>query len=826
MDSIQVYLTSTMTNESFAASICPRITNSIVTLSIRDLSKPSDYLVLPTCVRENSTSITGVYFVSSSLLLTNFSALPSSTKTLSLGPAKVAPLSSTASDLFDGFDGNSVAWEEVWSLLPNLTTFYYAGSLLGSNMPQRLPKQMAGFQASNTGLAGTISSSLLSLVTPTMGVLIQVPGNRLSGTIPADLLAPWANFTSINGLEFDFSGNQLSGSIPSNFFGPIATVGMNYIRMKFGDNRLTGAIPSVLFPSQLVTGTSTVTANFSFNALTGSIPYGYINLTSVQILLFDFSHNQLGGTLPAQLFPSSWEKWHGEGDSFIVSLNNNRITGTIPYAFITGGLSRNASVSHLEINLENNLLTGSIPSNFLSALVALKRDDASSGQLAGGLENKRDSMEKSFGQNLGDLESRDSSVTIPTIAIVWNATSELYLDFSSNSLSGTVPKSLISLAATTTGLLTVSVAIDNNNGISGSVPNNFFASVPDTTPNTSLVFTASNTSISILPDAGFCRQMTPVTLDLSYTKIGGAFPPTWISGCQFTALFLDNCPALTSSLPSTLFSLNAIRAFHGTNTPFSGVLPAVSPKLVDLQLANTSLDFCSSSTTSLGAYWTSGNVSCSLSYSLACGCASNFTQWCSVECTPCPPNTRPTGGNFECLNGMWTATTTVAPTLTIPSGAGTVVISGDLPSESIVIQGLGTTVQVSGCASNLTSITVQLSPQQVETLGTSSQSAQTLLTTGSSDCNTTLEQIEVNTNAKSGCKKVKVQKVLSNGGSTLSALFTLDKSGCNTWWIILVSVVCGVILLAVIALVLLAVFYKPFREKMRPYSKHRKHAAV
>ena len=143
-----------------------------------------------------------------------------------------------------------------------------------------------------------------------------------------------------------------------------------------------------------------------------------------------------------------------------------------------------------------------------------------------------------------------------------------------------------------------------------------------------------------------------------------------------------------------------------------------------------------------------------------------------------------------------------------------------MTSSSIVLNDLTSTIEVIGCATNLTQIHIELTKEQVEKLG-KSQLYQ-LLSTLSRNCSTSLDDVNMSVHVRDGgCRKVSVRKVSSDDRSTLSGLFMVDNSSCKTWWIILISVVCGVIVLAILILVLLAIFYKPFRAKVRPYSKAR-----
>lgn len=63
-------------------------------------------------------------------------------------------------------------------------------------------------------------------------------------------------------------------------------------------------------------------------------------------------------------------------------------------------------------------------------------------------------------------------------------------------------------------------------------------------------------------------------------------------------------------------------------------------------------------------------------------------------------------------------------------------------------------------------------------------------------------EFKVSTKKKSGCKEVKAEKA-KRDSKTIAAVFTLDTSKCNLWWIILVSVLGGILLIGILILILL-----------------------
>lgn len=267
-----------------------------------------------------------------------------------------------------------------------------------------------------------------------------------------------------------------------------------------------------------------------------------------------------------------------------------------------------------------------------------------------------------------------------------------------------------------------------------------------------------------------------------------------------------------------------------------------------LQLQDTLIDFCAN--LSARAVWTSDGIltDCDLRMTNAGHCANYYPSACSITLPPLdiipiitippPPTTPPLAPpvappvfgctastqpstDWKCIGSTWTFVgTVVVPTLTVPAGAVQTVIQGNLSSSAIVIVGFGSTLVISdGCATNLTSVTVELTKNDLDKIG--SKKLQTLISLNSTSNNpqcSNLTEVQLVVRVTHGsCKTASVSKVA--GQNQLSALFTIDSSGCRTWWIILISVLGGIIVLSLIITVLLVLFVRPVREFVRPHSK-------
>ena len=181
---------------------------------------------------------------------------------------------------------------------------------------------------------------------------LTLSGNRLSGTIPAEL----GNLAFLSSLYL--YTNQLSGEIPSEM-GDLS----NLRYLELNHNQLSGQIPSELgslsklerlslhsnrltgqIPSDLGSLASLKQLNLGGNQMTGTIPAELGNLTNLTSL--GLSNNQLTGSIPTELgnLTNLTGLW----------LYNNQLTGSIPTE-----LENLTNLTHLY--LAGNQLTGCIP---------------------------------------------------------------------------------------------------------------------------------------------------------------------------------------------------------------------------------------------------------------------------------------------------------------------------------------------------------------------------------------------------------------------------------------------------------------------------------
>jgi predicted outer membrane repeat protein len=191
----------------------------------------------------------------------------------------------------------------------------------------------------------------------------------------------------------------------------------------------------------------------------------------------------------------------------------------------------------------------------------------------------------------------------------------------------------------------------------------------------------------------------------------------------------------------------------------------------------------------------------------------------SDTCSGLPPSI----GSWECSNGQWTSVGSVSgDSVLIPSGSQTLVITGNLTvSGDVTFTGLGSTIVIEGgCASIDGSLQIELSEEDLEQISKESGSSRAVqLISQSANCSS-LQSLVINAfKGEKSCRKIEsASSREDNDGSTSSllAVFKVSSSGCNTKWIILGSVLGGVLLLVVI-IILLVTFNPRMKAFVRPF---------
>ena len=712
------------------------------------------------------------------------------------GPAGSAPSGSATGFAVDG----TIAWPQVFAAIPNLKKLQFIGGNLRGSVPTEIPSQLNWFEITNNQLTGAFPIAFFSNLDAPITVYVDVSGNDLSGELLATLFTQ-LDTTVLKSITFNIAHNRLEGALQPVWFSPLKQGVLESFAMDLGHNLFAGTIPNG-FLNELTLNLAAPSPSFKLvlasNQLTDIIPTGLFgSLPPLGTLYFNASHNHHTGSLPspiASFLPDS---------NLIYDVSHNAMTGSIPPLLILGSRTENVTFGALSLILRGNLFQSTIPDGLFHYNSVFKREVGEKLTIGEKFAAKlADSDALSSSSHPSQHVGREESLSQ---ALVFARANRLLLDLANNTFSGSVPMALFN------GVFTEGSAF-----LDLDLSNNLFTSLPTdiTTLHFGAKINASRNRLNALPSA--CGN-SGLSLDLSNNQLtSNQFPASW-NNCKFIDLRLSENLALSGTIPYGLLNSSYLTVFHAFNTSLVGDLPPYHPNLAEIDVSSTSMVFCSeASRTHFGDY----NGTCKLA-SAACTCKLAYTGSCTTACNstspPClgPPPSR----EFYCSStGVWTAPSTTNPTLTIPVGVGEVIVLGNVSSSSIVFTGIGSTVTIGGCASNLTSIVIELTQEEIRQIGHGLNKS---LITFSGNCGTDFNNIAISIKKGEGCRKISSKKFVSSDSQTIGAIFTVDSSGCNTWWIILVSVICGVLLLTVITIVLMAVFWPAFRAKIRPFSVKR-----
>jgi len=246
---------------------------------------------------------------------------------------------------------------------------------------------------------------------------LTLPGNRLSGSLPAALgNLPFLRELNLAGrwdpTSRQWFHNALTGAIP-----PELSALANLESLHLDDNELSGTIPP-----ELGALASLQSLSLDDNELSGSIPPELGALPNLEYLSLD--DNELSGSIPPGLgaLPNLW----------YLSLWGNHLSGTIPPEL--GALP---NLEHLDIS--NNELRGPIPSE-LGALANLESlflgDNGLSGPIPPELENLA---------NLRTLRLGPNRVSGSIPAWLGNMTALRSLSLGGTELTGPIPPDFANL---------------------------------------------------------------------------------------------------------------------------------------------------------------------------------------------------------------------------------------------------------------------------------------------------------------------------------------------------------------------------------------------
>ena len=780
-------------NATFEAYLCGNLSavghgDSITIMSSVSLG---DYYTLPGCLYGIADSLN--YFKASYVHFAGRAGLPDPMdRFLSSHPA-LTSLTLSYFSLADNVDIAAIIdWNAVFDRAPLLNTLSltYSRHSIGTLPSIPLPSSIGTFSIYGCGITGTISSSLFANTPSGGSIYFQVAHNQLIGNIPASLFSLYDS--SVYSLQFSVNDNQLNGTIPANLFSAPLIASVKWFQFDISNNGLVGPLGNLLDGYDFTDGTiSTFKVLASSNQLTGAIPMWHTSkCSSVTVFQLVIADNLLSDVMPSNLI--SGAGFSANIPQVTINLRNNSLRGQLPpLLFAPEGTPSSTSPSLFTLLLDGNQLAGTLPADY--------------------------------------FDYYD-----------WTATANALFNFGDNDLTGDLPAKLFH-RGNTARLKSLTVDFSDNPHLNGTIPSSFFSSLLDSVASTvqltgTIACRATGlTGTVALPNLSLRAQPFLLTFDGSHANFTSLSLPT-NSAVGLAQIILRDNPHLSGTLPDALFSSTSdLSLLQMSNTAISGTMPRLdtlpSPKLDLLDLSATNIEFCGEDR----GIWSRALAGCNFQSTNASLCAELYPS-CQTTPSPsatpisppaapsssqCPLATRPSD-DFVCVNGIWTSIGTIStPVLTIPPGSTQTLIIGNVTSPNIIINGIGSTVIIQqGCATNLSTITIQLTEDDLKKLGPSK--SQVLLSFGNSTTSCgNLNSVDVQLKLKGGsdCRKVKVSRVVSE--TSISALFNIDKSSCRTWWIVLVSVICGVIVLAVVVFVLLAIFCRPVRYFIRPYSKPR-----
>lgn len=498
----------------------------------------------------------------------------------------------------------------ISSLFLKDSLFYFpwinlAGNKISGSIPADLFTNLAVnvshiiFDVSHNELIGSLSSDLFTsspAVTEMLTLELALSGNNLQGSIPELLLN--ASFLSLHTLRLKLDQNHFSGSISPCFFAALAPA-LNQLELNLGGNDLTGSIPNFFGCSSVALQSLWVaTFNFSDNALYGSIPNAlmpnstFFDLKKINWLL---AKNSLSGALPSSLLASTGATIYTHA---VVDLSSNQISGTVP-----ASLFQNVGASYgveLSLNLARNQLNGPLTRPSAIPNIAELTFDLSYNPIGGSVpESYLSGFNPDSHSRILDLNFARCLLTgsLPKSSLGATSTT-VWLNFDNNTLSGSYPfdQLINNISALNPALFSLSVAY---NQLSGQV------SLPENTAS------ASWLELNLTGNS-FIQLITGASLP--YLKTLGVGKNKQLAG----------------SVPAFIFASGSkVEAFVADHTALNGAFPSVSGLLNNplrtLVLSDTGVTFCGNNRQP----WSASSLStCHLQRTDAAQCSTVYPSQC------------------------------------------------------------------------------------------------------------------------------------------------------------------------------------------------------
>ncbi|XP_057792811.1 receptor-like protein EIX1 [Salvia miltiorrhiza] len=391
----------------------------------------------------------------------------------------------------------------LWTISPSLEALYLSDNQITGYVPNLSSTSITYLDLSNNNFSGPIPLFYAN------AHFIQLNGNMFSGSISSICKLPQNLVWSL-----DLSNNKLAGEIPNCW------EKMPYLfSLNLADNSFSGEIPRSLGSNLLEFNALQLRGN----NLSGELP-STLRLCQ-EMELIDVGGNELTGEIPT---------WIGDLDNMaFLNLHGNKLHGNIPPQI--------CNLTHIRIlDLSMNYLSGKIPDCFNNFTTLAQKNTILDNWLGYFLWFKYN----------GNLPNEEIRPVYQYSAIQWKGQESKYrknlrflklIDFSSNSLTGNIPKSFSSML----GLISLNLS---RNSLTGN----------------------------IIGDIGEMEMLE--CLDLSHNQFSGELP-TSLAQLQYLAVLDLSNNDLFGKIPTStqLQSFNA-SAYDENDGLCGPPLPALCPE--------------------------------------------------------------------------------------------------------------------------------------------------------------------------------------------------------------------------------------------------------